>query len=306
MFYRETRSETNFRNAKSFFHVYSSPLEADLLYRDDAELIIILNIIALAQMLTHCRILAFAVMSNHLHFILEGTEEECMFFFESLLERLDNYYQHHGRAGLTDSMEPGCNPITSLDQLRNEIAYVIRNPFVVRNDVNLLACPMTSGYLYFNPMLKKEGVPANTLKGRTLRDFTRTRKEIELSGDVYVLDGVAQAWSFVDYERAMSFFDDARQFIMLTLKNVEAQVELALRYNEKVILNDQELFSVTMKMIREQFGYEKLSELSRQERSKLAVVLKNRYQISNSQIARACKLTVNDVNALFPLAARTK
>ena len=306
MFYRETRSETNFRNAKSFFHVYSSPLEADLLYRDDAELIIILNIIALAQMLTHCRILAFAVMSNHLHFILEGTEEECMFFFESLLERLDNYYQHHGRAGLTDSMEPGCNPITSLDQLRNEIAYVIRNPFVVRNDVNLLACPMTSGYLYFNPMLKKEGVPANTLKGRALRDFTRTRKEIELSGNVYVLDGVAQAWSFVDYERAMSFFDDARQFIMLTLKNVEAQVEVALRYNEKVTLNDQELFSVTMKMIREQFGYEKLSELSRQEKSKLAVALKNRYQISNSQIARACKLTVNDVNALFPLAARTK
>ena len=127
-----------------------------------------------------------------------------------------------------------------------------------------------------------------------------------MSGDVYVLDGVAQAWSFVDYERAMSFYDDARQFIMLTLKNVEAQVEVALRYNEKVTLNDQELFSVTMKMIREQFGYEKLSELNRQQKSILAVALKNRYQISNSQIARACRLSLNDVNALFPLAAKSK
>ena len=306
MFYKETRSETNFRNATSFFHLYSSPLEVDLLYRDDAEFIVILNIIALVQMLTHCRILAFAVMSNHLHFILEGTKEECMYFFESLLEKLDNYYQHHGRAGLTDSMKPGCNPINSLEQLRNEIAYVIRNPFVVRNDVNLFACPMTSGYLYFNPMMKKEGAPANTLKGRALRDFTRTRKEIKLSGDVYVKDGMAQAWSFVDYERAMSFYDDARQFIMLTLKNVEAQVEVALRYNEKVLLNDQELFSVTMKMIREQFGCEKLSELNRQQKSTLAVALKNRYQVSNSQIARVCRLSLNDVNALFPLATKLK
>ena len=273
MFYRESQSELTFRQAKSF---------------------------------THCTILAFAVMSNHLHFIIEGTEKECLYFFNLLIEKINDFFKYHGRAGMLDNIEPGCTAITSVDQLRNEIAYVIRNPFVARSDVNLFACPMTSGHLYFNPLLRKDGVPANTLKGRALRDFTRTRKDIALSGDVYVLDGVAQAWSFVNYKRAMSFFDNAQQFIMCALKNVEAQVEVALRCNESVVLNDQELFSVTIKLARELFGCEKLSDLPRRDKSLLALELKKRYRISNAQIARITNLPRIDVDAMFPLAAKPR
>ena len=104
----------------------------------------------------------------------------------------------------------------------------------------------------------------------------------------------------------MSYFDCAQQFIMITLKNVEAQVEVALRYNEKVTLNEQELFRVTMKLVREMFQQDKISDLDRAEKTELALALKNKYRISNAQIARACKINVTDVNAMFPLAAKRK
>jgi REP element-mobilizing transposase RayT len=276
----------------------------DLLYRDEKELTIILNAIAITVVLFDCKILAFAVMSNHLHFILEGPERECLKFFFSLKERLTNYFRRNGRAGLTDSMDPGCTEITSLKQLRDEIAYVIRNPYVARNDINPFACQCTSGYLYFNPMLKKEGVPADTLKGRALRDFTHTHKGIESGNRIYVLDGVAQAWSFVDYERTMSFFDNAQQFMTYTLKSVEAQVEVALRYNEKVSLNDQELFSVAIKLAREMFNCNKLSELKVKEKMELAMMLKNKYQTPNAQLARTIGLPQREVNAMFPLGVK--
>ena len=306
MYFRESQSELNFRNATAFYHVYSSPLELDILYRDDEELNIIINIIALTIVLCNCTILAFAIMSNHLHFILEGPEEECIKFFYLLFDKLKIFYRHNGRSGILDSVELGCKQIVSLDQLRAEIAYVIRNPFVVREDINLFACKETSGYLYFNPLLKKEGVPANTLKGRALRDFTRSHKDQELSGNLYVLDGVAQPWSFVNYQRAMSFFDSARQFIMITLKNVEAQVEVALRYDERVTLNEQELFGAAKKLVGEMFQGKKISDLERAEKTELALALKNKYRISNAQIARACKINLTDVNAMFPLAAKRK
>ena len=306
MYFKESKSELNFRNAKAFYHVYSSPLEMDILYRNDDELNIIINIIALSIVLCNCQLLAFAIMSNHLHFILEGPEEECKKFFYLLFEKLKIFYRYNGRSGILNSVELGCKQILSLDQLRAEIAYVVRNPFVVRQDINPFACKETSGHLYFNPLLKKEGVPANTLKGRALRDFTRSHKDQELSEDIYVLDGWAQPWSFVNYLRAMSFFESAQQFIMITLKNVEAQVEVALRYNEKVILNEHELFGETIKLVREMFHREKISELETAEKMKLALALKNKYRISNAQIARACKMNLTDVDAMFPLAAKRK
>ena len=35
-------------------------------------------------------------------------------------------------------------------QFQNELAYIVRNPFVAMKDVNPLAYPWCSGYLYFN------------------------------------------------------------------------------------------------------------------------------------------------------------
>ena len=304
MLYNETQSEINFRNAKQFFHIYSSPLEDGLLYRNDQELKTIINLIAITIVLFDCKILAFAVMSNHLHFIMEGSEEECLKFFFSLIERLTNYYRRNGRAGLTDSIQPGCKAISSLEQLRNEIAYVLRNPYVSRNDVNPLACLSTSGHLYFNPLLRRDGVPADTLKGRALREFTHTHKPVESGGGIYVLDGVAQAWSFVDYERTMGFFDNAQQFVICLLKNVEAQIEIAMRYNDTISLNDQELFTVSMKLVRNLFNCDKLSELGHQQKMMLAMNLKRRYQVPNAQLSRVCGLSRKEVDAMFPLSVK--
>ena len=68
----------------------------------------------------------------------------------------------------------------------------------------------SSGFLYFNPMLEKGGVPASALKGRALREFTKSRGTIEVDPRIYIKDGVAQAWSFLDYRKAESFYYNSR------------------------------------------------------------------------------------------------
>ena len=301
-----TLQEELFLRSKPLFHYCSLPLEDALLFEDDLQMGIILNFIAIALMFVpNCRVLAFAVMSNHLHFILEGEKQYCDAFADKLTELLDNYHRYNGKTRLCGRIILQATPIESLRQLRNEIVYVIRNPFVVRTDVNVFACPSTSGYLYFNPLLKREGVPASNLRGRSLREFLHTRNVFPLTDRFYVNDGFAQPWSFVDYERAMSFFSCAREFIMWTLKNVEGQVEIALKRGENIALADQEALTLACRLCSEHFDHVQITKLNTSDKMRIALNMKNNYRVSNGQISRTLGLPLKDVNAMFPLTAKS-
>jgi len=250
-----------------------------------------------------CTLLAFALMNTHFHFVLAGREDDAAGFWDSFRRSLDTYFTRHGRPGLMRNVKATLTPVESLQQLRTEIAYVIRNRFVAQTDVHVFADPWSSGRLYFNPLLEKEGVSAAALKGRKLREFTHSRQIQEADARIHVKDDTAQIWSFVDYRLVESLYDNARQFIHSVLKNVEAQVETAKRLGERPFLSDDELWPLIFSYCREAFQGAKLSELDLQQRKQLAAWMKQEYVASNKQIARLSGLPLADVNALFPLSA---
>ena len=304
MRYSDTPAERAFLNAAPCFHLYTTPLESDFFFHDDHERVIALNLMAIAKMALDCKLLAYSIMTNHFHFILSGQEEEVLSFFERYKLLLDNYFSRHGKPGIMRSVKAGITAINDLRQLRTEIAYVIRNAFVARPEVNVFADPWSSGFLYFNPLLVKDGVSASSLKGRSLREFTCSRTITEVDARIYVKDGVAQPWSFVDYEYAMSFYDSARQFIYSVLKNVEAQVETSLKYGDNPAVNDEELFPLVLELSKKAFKDAGLLQLSAQQKKELAVLVKNKYHSSNKQLARVIKMPISEVDALFPLCAK--
>lgn len=300
-----TDEELRFNKSGPFFHLCTKPIEDVVVFASERDLVIINNMIAIASAEFELRILAYAIMSNHLHFILEGDKTNCLAFFYSLTAQLKRYLARHGRAGVTDRMEPSLLPVDTLQQLRNEIAYVIRNPFVVRVDVNPLAFQWCSGYLYFNPLIDCTGTPVQELSMRSFYDFAGSRMTEKPSGStVLVKDGVANPASFVDYKRAMSFFENARQFVLWVFKNVEGQVETAKRLGEMPHLNDSELLTLSFKLCKTVFKVPNIKELTEEKRKQLALRLKNDYGASNKQIARCNALSLSDVNAMFPLSAK--
>lgn len=301
-FYNETAAERAFLESPPIFHLYTKPLETESLFYTEQERVIPLNYMAIAAYEAGCTLLAFSIMTNHFHFILMGEYAQVIGFYDRFLQMLRNYFSRHGRGLAPGSLERGITPIDNVKQLRTEIAYVIRNAFVVNPDVNVFADPWSSGFLYFNPMLERGGVPASALKGRALREFTKSRGTVEIDPRIYIKDGVAQAWSFVDYRKAESFYDNARQFVNSVLKNVEAQVETALRYGEDPSLSDEEMWPLVFRLCRETFQADKPSLLEAPGKKKLAILLKNQYHSSNKQLARLTGLALKDVDAMFPLA----
>ena len=304
MRYSDTPAERAFLNAAPCFHLYTSPLESDFFFQNDQERGLALNLMAIAKMASDCKLLAYSIMTNHFHFILSGQEEEVLSFFERYKLLLDNYFSRHGKPGIMRSVKAGITAINDLRQLRTEIAYVIRNAFVARPEVNVFADPWSSGFLYFNPLLVKDGVSASSLKGRSLREFACSRTITELDARIYVKDGVAQPWSFVDYEYTMSFYDNARQFVFSVLRSVEAQVETSLKYGDDPAVCDEELFPLVMDLSRKTFQEAGVFQLNARQKKELAVLVKNKYHSSNKQLARVIKIPLSEVDAMFPLRAK--
>lgn len=299
-------AEKRFNESGPMFHLSTEPVEDAVIFETEDDYIMVNNLIAISLRLSGCAMLAMAIMSNHLHFILAGNREECLFFFEELRSRLQKVFVRRGRGGIVSRMNPGLVTISSLKQLRDEIAYVIRNPFVVRQDVNLFAYRWCSGYLYFNPLLIPKGVPASDLTVRKLRAFTHSKTNINVPKGILIHDGIADPASFIDYKKAESFFDNARQFVMWVLKNVEGQVETSARHGEMPHLNDEELFALSRKLCRLLFKVNAPKELPIEDKKRLALKLKNEFKASNAQIARCSNLSLADVNVLFPLSAGNK
>lgn len=302
-FYKESLAEAAFRQAGPIHHLYTKGLECEVLFHSDEDRIVAVNYVAIAIKVSGCKLLAYAVMDNHFHFIVEGMAAQALAFYDNFRGMFGKYLSRHGRSGTIMGLaEPGLKTITSLRQLRNEIAYVLRNPFVVNPDVNVFAYPWTSGNLYFNPQIKLEGIPASMLAVRHLRAFTKLKDTSAIDESIHFLDGIAQPWSFVDYKYAESFFDNARQFVFCVLRNVEGQIEAALNCGEIPVLCDDELIPHVYKLCSEKFRADSPSTLDNSAKKQLALMLKKTFYSSNKQIARLAKLPLADVNTLFPLS----
>lgn len=301
--------EWRFLEGGPFIHYYTLPIHDDLLFRNEEELDIAMNFIAVATLWTGVSLLAFAIMNNHLHFVLEASLERCHAFYATFQKRLKAYYIRHGRkTSLVTKAQSGWTIINNLSHLRNELAYVIRNPFVDRTSVNLFAYKWCSGYLYFNdllPLIDSLGKPAAEMSARECRHFNRSRSQ-DVDSRIRVLDEAALPSSFVDYQRAMSFFESARQFVLWTLRNVEPQIAIARRMGDNVVLDDTELWSIVRKVCKDKFDVTGPKQLPNDDRIRLAQTLKYDYGASNAQIARTTGILRQSVDELFPMSASKK
>lgn len=289
-----------FAESGPFYHLHTAPLDR-ILFETDRERKQAVNFMGILS--SDIEILAYQIMSNHLHEILRGEEDRCIAYYRSFFDRLKQYLSRHGRPGVLAKPDFALTPITSLKQFRDEVAYVLRNAFVVRTDVNPLSDPWSSGFLYYNPLLRF--MPVRPVSGLTVRE----RRALTASMDGSIRDGLTVSGdcifpgSFVNYRLVESLFPSARKFMFWLFKNVESQVEAALRLGEKPVLSDEELWTAVCGICRSEYFTDRPADLKDEQRVQLAVRLKNRYGASNAQLTRIMRLPPKMVDALFPLSA---
>ena len=109
--------------------VSTDHLEDQIWFRDDADFKVGMNYVALIAAMMGIRILAFVLMSNHVHFVLEGTREEALAFITEFKRRYSKYVQRkYGIRELLRSNGVDIRPVgLEEESLERAIAYVQMN-----------------------------------------------------------------------------------------------------------------------------------------------------------------------------------
>lgn len=298
--------ERLFKEKGPFFHVCSKPVD-NILFGIDQDRKAALIFLALSAEESSMTILAYAIMSNHFHVILAGNTPER--FYVLFKERVNQYLARHGHGGCSLPDEPTTVPVTSLNQLMDEIAYVIRNQYVVDRSVNPLSHLWSSGYLYFNPMLEMLASevrykPAAEMSERKIMQLTFSKNTTVPLGRILVFNGIPAPSSFVDYKLVERLFTDARLFTTKVFKNVEGQIETARLLGETPVFTDEEMSRLMWKYCKEEFGVNSIKQLTMAQKVELAKHMKYSYHSSNGQIARITLLFRREVDSLFPLSSK--
>lgn len=287
-------------DGSSFYHLYTKPTEDVIIITNKSDLCLAITYMALAASEAGVTILAYAVMNNHFHWIVRGTSSAVARFFERFRQLMDIYLSRHGRGAVIRNITAETAEITSLKQFRDEVAYVLRNPFVVRNDINILANEWTSGFLYFNPFVAM--LPSKMASSLTKMEKRGILKSSTLSipEDLTVFGSMVNPASFVYYKTVEALFSSARKFTAWLLRNVEAQVETALKYGESPNLPDEELGPVLWRFCNDRFGQKRFRDLDPSQKLEVYKEGKYKYSASNAQLARLTGTPLREIDALFP------
>lgn len=298
----EAYCESRFLQGGPYWHIYTPGVKTPVLFGVKEDYVFMMNLICQSAVATDgMEIIAFEVMSNHLHIVVSGEELFARRFFAFLDKRLKRCAKSLTCKEIPSSFEARYKEIDSLQSLRNTIVYVNRNGFVTDRNYTPFTYPWGTGKYYFNGA-GFGGVNTN-LNVNEMRRMFRGRATI-LPDKYHVNDGYILPSSYCNLELGMSLFRDAHHYFFMVSKNVETYGELALELNDGEYLTDTELVSQLVKLLKIDYNVNSLRDLGKSQKYDLARQLRFKFRSSNEQIRRVLNLTSAEVNTIFPMTAK--
>lgn len=300
-FDKELKCDNLFKKSGPFWHLFTPGLSTGLLFANKEEFQFGMNLMGIcADRYQDVKITTFELMTNHLHLILSGINKLCYEMFNMYSRKMQRYLKSCGRNINLSDIPASLLPITDLNMLRKEIAYVNRNGYLVNSNCMPTSYPWGAGYMFFNPICEYiKPVPYNSLTIREKRQICHSA-DVELSDTIMVLDNMIIPSSFCDISKAESYFRDSHQYFNLLSKNYEAYSEIAKRLGDTTFISDEDIYSVVCSICIKMFNINKPNLLSPNARIEVAKIMHSDYNSNNKQIQRILKLNAETVETLFP------
>lgn len=275
----------------------NTPENHPVLFKTDLDYKSVMSILAVcARYHPDIIIYAFQIMSNHIHLVIGGDADDVMRFFRFFTARLNRHF--HGEVDLS-GFTLKLFPIEDLAYLRNAIAYVNRNGFVVNNDVTPFSYPWGSSRYFFQPVAASYDALAGKAIGlEALRVLMHSRKCDELKG-LRIVDGYISPLEFCDVKTAEMVYRDAKQYFYAVSRNVETYSEIARSLGESIFYNDNDLYAAAVKLSKDHYDSFDLKTLPADAKIEIAKRLHYDYNAGDKQLHRLLNMDILLLKALF-------
>ena len=264
---------------ENHWHICTDGLEKNVIFKSDTDYIYGMNSIPVCAAGNQVTILAFCLMSNHVHFIVHGEEDNCRKFITQYKKRL---------TALTNlsSTNVCIKHINDDDYLMKAIGYVLRNPVSAGIRLMPYHYDWSSASLYFKkPDSGRLGKKIGTLSYRSKRELLHSQTTLL---DEYILTekGLILPECYVDFEYVDNLFRSPARLMYAMSRNENMEMELSGDILHKTKYSDEELSGTIKELCEETFQKSSADLLSIENRYRLAEILHKRYRLSRKQLAR--------------------
>jgi len=273
---------------KRYYFVTTDHLKDRLWFRDEEDFRIAMGYVAIVAFLTGINVLAFILMSNHVHFVLECDRERALLFINKFKRLYAAYYRK--KYGICELLRRNGVDIREVrpedESLERAIAYIQMNSVAANICLEPSGYPWGTGNVFFNN---------NHFSGRNLGDISgRTRiqllkSNVKLPPDYQIApDGYILPESYVPVKRVEALFRTPKR--MNYFLKTSSKARIRLEGNPAPSFRDQIILSSCEDLCRSLFRANQIADLSSEQKAELLRQLGRRFSADLNQLCRVTGL----------------
>lgn len=277
---------------KKYYVVTTGKIENAVMFRDDEDFTAGMNYVAIvAARHSRVKVIAFILMSNHVHFVLIGAREDVEAFTLDFKTRYSSYFSRkYGVKGLLKRNEIDFSEIDMAPESREQaIAYVLMNCVAANICYQANQYPWGTGNIYFNPT-KPTGRVIGKITAREKQKILHTNDYHLPSNWIVSDEGVILPQNYVDVEIVESCFRTPKRMGYFLQNSSKAKKRLETDENLPAF-TDQAIIGILPQLYRSLFHKNSFQELRPDEQTELMRQIRFRFSADIHQIARVCGLT---------------
>lgn len=286
-----------------YFFISTDHLEDQIWFRDKEDFLTGMNYVAVVTELTHVRVLAFVLMSNHVHFVLESSRDEAMSFILEF-KRLYSYYLSR-KDGTKELLRRNGIDIQNVglekESLERSIAYVLMNPVAANIVLHPSEYPWGSGDAYFQ-MKERKGRLLGSMTTRSRRLLLHTKAMLP---DNWILGDERQCImpaSFIQAGFVESLFRTPSR--MNYFLNTSSKARRRLESGKGLpSFRDQVILAALPDLYHTLFQKREWNELTLEEQGEMSREVKRRFSADVGQLARVIGLSYSEMASCLDRAS---
>jgi hypothetical protein len=277
---------------KGYYHIYTKGLSDDVIFRDRSDYVAGMNYVPVSLLGLDVVVLAFTLMSNHVHFVVYGTPKDVVCFIETYKNLLGRYARRqYGVDSLLRRLPVGVSLIgDSPDDLKRIIAYVLNNPVAAGINCFPLQYEWGSGRYYFCATQNTSDVPLISIPRRRQIRMIRSCKSL-CQNLLMTAEGYISPRSYIDVAYVERLFYRASSLNYFLSSSAKRPASL--------ILSDGLLTDIVREILDKQYGGLVPDRLPAESRKHLVADLNRRLNSSPKQIARILNIPLPEVVSIL-------